>query len=249
MSEQDLPATGIVGVSLVRMAQDFAPLLVGYTGRLLSAEDGKTVVGVKEVGKDTVASFLAAHAERLGFEVIHLSFADALKNLVAKVYGLSRDRYDQPGQKEVPIPEYPGYTYRLFLTKVGTDVARHLNPPIWIKLLQDRLSNEVSCPWNILDVREDRLQARLQDVGLPEPLPRRKLIQITDVRFKNEYDMLKEWGVKIVQVTRQSTVHHHVDTHASNGFDPTMVPDLVMYNDGTLEDLRVQVPELWTQLQ
>lgn len=228
------------------------PLVVGYTGRLVSAEDGKTVVGVKEVGKDTVADFLAAHARnRLGFEVIRLSFADALKTLVEQVYGLSRDHYDQPGRKEIPIPQYPGYSYRLFLTKIGTDVARHLNAPIWINILKDRLKKELASPWSILAVDEAQIQAQLRDAGLPEPLPqRRKLIQITDVRFKNEYDMLKELGAKIVQVTRRAADHsvNPLDQHASNGFDSTMVPDIVVDNDGSLLDLYDTIPELLKQV-
>ena len=61
---------------------------------------------------------------------------------------------------------------------------------------------------------------------------------VTDLRFDNEYALLKKLSAVIVKVTRPN---YHYDGHITErGFDDTLV-DYVIDNNGTLEDLKSKV--------
>lgn len=222
-------------------------VLVGYTGCLWSVK-GTEVVGMKGVGKDTVAGYVQKEALQADWDVVTLSFADPLKDLVALVYGLDRDTYDRPGMKEQPLIQYPGWTYRRFLETVGTEVGRYFQPDLWTEQLCERVQREAASPWSMIKVPEEQVLARCQEVGLPLPAKRRKLIQVTDVRFKNEYDRLKSLGAQIVQVNRRTAQEGVTAGHVSNQFNPSLVPDIVVNNYGSWADLAQQIPTLFRAL-
>jgi hypothetical protein len=58
--------------------------------------------GWKGAGKDTVADYLVRK-----YGCIKVSFADKLKDLVAKLYGVPRDYFDDPQYKEAALLQLP----------------------------------------------------------------------------------------------------------------------------------------------
>ena len=67
------------------------------------------ISGWKQSGKDTVAEYLV---KECGY--IRFSFADALKNMVSRQYGIPRDHCDDPAFKERPIEGMPVVTHDKF---------------------------------------------------------------------------------------------------------------------------------------
>lgn len=60
---------------------------------------------------------------------------------------------------------------------------------------------------------------------------------ITDVRFKNEADMVRSLGGLIIQVVRPGVSAGHTG-HASDTAGDEFYPDGIICNDGSLEDLK-----------
>lgn len=60
------------------------------------------ISGWKQNGKDTLADYLIAN-----YNATRVSFADPLKDMAAKEYGISRESLDLPSQKEQPILSMP----------------------------------------------------------------------------------------------------------------------------------------------
>lgn len=222
--------------------------ILAYTGCMWAAGhaggDGThhPVIGVKGVGKDTVAGMVANHVHRLGRgQVVHLSFADPLKECVANHYGLPQAVYDCAAMKDQPLPQYPGWTYRRFLETVGTDVGRHLCPGLFVQHLRARIQHMIL--ERTLGLPAAAWSARCREVGLPESRASPWVLQITDLRFKNEYDMLKALGATVVQVSRTAPAEHTRSSHVSNCFDASIVPDVCLANDGSLHELDSQVSQ------
>lgn len=126
----------------------------------------KTVVGITGkagTGKDTVANYLV---NEHGFKKD--SFAAPLKRLVGDIFCVP-DRILNPIteedrlRREQPMDEWPQFTVRKLLQFIGTELFRnHVDRDVWVKSLCQRIMND-SHP----------------------------LYVISDVRFPNELDVLK----------------------------------------------------------
>lgn len=135
------------------------------------------IMGLKGSGKDTVAKMLPVEWKRM-------AFADTLKDIVSILFGWDRNlvegntEYSRKWREEVSTfwskeLDIKNFTPRLALQTLGTDVFRdHFNQDIWVKVLKHKIINSSD---NIV---------------------------ITDVRFPNEANMIKELGGKIVQIIR-----------------------------------------------
>ena len=135
------------------------------------------IMGLKGSGKDTVAKMLPSEWKRM-------AFADTLKDIVSILFGWDRNlvegntEYSRKWREEVSTfwskeLDIKNFTPRLALQTLGTDVFRdHFNQDIWVKVLKHKIINS----------NDD--------------------IVITDVRFPNEANMIKELGGKIVQIIR-----------------------------------------------
>jgi len=66
------------------------------------------------------------------------------------------------------------------------------------------------------------------------------LLFFTDVRFVNEAERIKEWGGKIVHVVRDSVKTG--DSHASEQRLPSEYIDAIIYNNGSLDNLKETLP-------
>ena len=138
-----------------------------------------SISGTIGAGKDSIADFLITHH---GFK--RVSFAGALKDAVAAVFGWDRELVDgvskasREWREEVDVwwsnrLEMPNLTPRFVLQYMGTEVFRnHFHSDIWVASVEHKL----------LTSKDD--------------------VVITDARFANEVDAVKRSGGLAIRVVR-----------------------------------------------
>ena len=140
-----------------------------------------------QCGKTTAAEHLVKeHA------FTPLRFADALKKMLETLLTEAGIPLSQSwdllrgNAKEVPIAALGGVTGRRLMQTLGTEWGREsIDEDFWTRVMDGKL----------------------------DQYPRGRRIVIDDMRFPNEYDMLKEKGAIMVKVFRGSA---HRDPHASS---------------------------------
>lgn len=224
------------------------------------------VMGRSKSGKDTVGQMAKAI---FGDSVVTLAFADKLKEVCMDVYGLSwEDVYTEEGKAKdtaficwkcpncksidcfteghghamrvvcrlCTVVGEPGaftskWTNRMILQHIGTEGFRRVDPFVWVN--------------HALRVAKDKL-TRTMNVGVPvEP---KKLVVITDCRFRSEYDGVVRAGGAVWRLRRPETdrVAQGLAQHASENEMDTIPDSLfqrVIVNDGTLDQLQGRVKE------
>lgn len=196
------------------------------------------ICGLIGSGKGTVSDYLV---DEVGFEKI--SFADKLKDAVSTLFNWDREMLEG----DTPISRqwreqidtfWTGetgreITPRLVLQEFGTDCMRNgFYDGIWVSLVKHKI---------------------LTNPGTKFVIP--------DVRFKNEQNVIRELGGHIWQVKRGadpewfgsaildnttgSDLMAGYDIHASEykWIDTNNHFDAILYNDGTIQDLKSQVED------
>ena len=194
-------------------------------------------------GKDTVANMFVERG------CTHDSFAAPLKDLCSSIFGWERsllegDTVESRDFRETPDMFWtkklgvPNFTPRLALQLLGTEVLRnHFDQDIWLNSLEYRI--------------------RKQSADAP-------CVVVSDARFRNELDLIKNMGGKIIWVQRgelpewyetAKTAHSNVvsrkimettykDVHESEWNWAGYPVDYVIDNNGTLEDLEEKVQDI-----
>jgi hypothetical protein len=150
-------------------------------------------------------------------EFSRLAFADPLKEVCAALFGISLDRFHIPSLKEKRVPAW-GLSPRQMLQVVGTDmVRRYLGNDFWIKRMRYDLEG-----W----------------LGYDN-------IVITDVRFEDEAAFVRSLGGIVVHVKRPGAgLDGEAGAHVSEAGVMFNAADLILSNDGSLEDLPGKVAQL-----
>ena len=194
-------------------------------------------------GKDTVANMFVERG------CVQDSFAAPLKDVCASVFGWRRemlegDTVESRDFRETPDVFWtrklgvPNFTPRLALQLLGTEVLRnHFNENIWLNSLEYRIRKQLTdAPCTV----------------------------ISDARFRNELDLIKEMGGVIIWVQRgelpewfetAKTAHENVisrrimetkyrDVHESEWNWAGYPADYIVNNNGTLEELAKQVEDI-----
>lgn len=73
---------------------------------------------------------------------------------------------------------------------------------------------------------------------------RKTSVVITDVRFANEAELVRKYGGMLVRIERESV--DDGDTHESESALPEIEADVLITNDGTVQDLLSKVPSLFS---
>jgi hypothetical protein len=183
------------------------------------------LVGFIGAGKGTVRDTLVREHGYHGF-----AFADALKDAVASIFLWPRGLLEGDSEasrafREKVDPwwsEKFGYdvTPRLMLQKMGTEACRNnLSDNIWVSALEKRIQG-------------------YQDVV------------ISDVRFPNEIDFIRSVGGKIIRVKRgdDPSLEAQQKMHVSETAWNYVVPDAIIDNNGTLNDLAGNIRTTLTML-
>jgi len=176
--------------------------------------------GAKGSGKDTVAAYLVKNHQ---FE--RKAFADPLKKSIAALFDIpfaEIDKLKNNVDVKVSVESVVGHrlmgvhdmTFRTFLQRYGTESHRDVfGEDFWL------------------------------DYTLPVQgyYPGRAIV-VTDVRFKNEADRVKECGGTNVMITRPG--YESEEKHSSEVFD--FNADLSIINNGDIDDLYVATEEILT---
>lgn len=199
------------------------------------------IMGLKGSGKNTVADIIC----KLDPSFKSIAFADTLKDVVSTLFGWDRELLEGKTPESRSWREKKNefwssvlgrdFTPRIALQEIGTNVMRdHFCKDIWVNVLKYKL---------ICNSSQNFI--------------------ITDVRFKNEIDMLKGLGAMFIEVRRPPKPSYWEDASNYNKGITINVPksietihpsewDWIGYtetdiinNDGTLEELEYKVKELF----
>jgi dephospho-CoA kinase len=202
---------------------------------LISPELGIKLIGIHGKagsGKSTFAEILNQHLSGHIF-----AFADPLKFVCAKAFGISIQEFYEPGRKEI-VNEFWNISPRKLAQFIGTEVFRDMmidllpgdiGSDFWVKRLHGILSGE------------------LEDVSGMADEYHNKHIIVEDVRFQNEVDFIQMNGGKMIHIIKQNGGDHVVGipNHASETqalvFNKATCE--IINNDGTLDDLENKVIE------
>jgi hypothetical protein len=199
-------------------------------------------------GKDTVAKMFVEQG------CVQDSFAAPLKDMCASIFGWQREMLEGDTMDSREFREtadlywtrklgIDNFTPRLALQLLGTDIMRtHFSQDIWLNSLEYRIRRQ----------RQDEL-----------------CVVVSDARFKNELNLIKELGGVVIHVKRSELPEwYEVAVHANNGSvtaKHTMETkyrhihasewkwvgfefDYEIENTGTLEDLEASVLQISSDL-
>lgn len=143
-----------------------------------------SVCGFQGSGKDTLANYLV---KNYGF--IKLSFAEVTKDVLSIIFGWDRKLLEGDTVESREFREtidswwssklnFPELTPRKMLQMIGTDLFRnHFNDNIWIIVVERKI------------------------ISILNQNPYQNII-ISDARFSNEIAMIKNLGVKLINIQR-----------------------------------------------
>ena len=165
------------------------------------------ICGRKRHGKDTLGDYLVEH-----YGYTKIGFADAVKEACRCIFGFNNDQL-YGDLKEVD-DKFWGSSPRKVLQYVASDLFRdqvgnvlpEIKDNIWIKVVENKI---------------------LQN-------PDKKYV-ITDIRFANELEFIKNRGGLSIKVKRDTI--KSTDSHISESFIDELETDCVIKNNGTLEQL------------
>ncbi|MGP3940500.1 deoxynucleotide monophosphate kinase family protein [Streptomyces sp. 6N106] len=185
------------------------------------------LIGKARRGKDTVAGILVRHA---GYT--RLAFADRLREAALRVDPIVASTEGPDGPRPLRMAEVVerfGWEYvkeyfpesRRFLQNYGQTI-REMDPYFWVRPVADQV-------W--------------QGTRLNMPCV------VSDVRYLNEVETLRELGATVVRVRRLGAgLSGDAANHSSETELDSLIADHEIYNDGTLDDLRDAVHALSNQL-
>lgn len=170
------------------------------------------LAGKKRVGKDTIAAMIE---EQLQFSKVQsIAFADPIKDALTEALGIPRFWFDSEDFKERPLPYY-GITPRQAMQTFGTGWGREMvDDQIWVKRAKLRL---------------EAVEESGVDIAI-----------LTDVRFENEAELVRNLGGVVCHVTRGTGQN---DAHESEqGLSPKFL-EYELDNNGSVEDLYAGVKD------
>ena len=141
-----------------------------------------------------------------------LSFAEPLKRGSARFLQISDYSIMNADsyEKELKVPGFT-FTYREFLQKVGTFIRNEFSEDHWCKLLDDRLVLKEHFKSNIV---------------------------VSDIRFDNEFDTIKNRGGIMVMIVNDNCLN---DDHISEkGLNPERF-DVIIKNDGSFDNFKADI--------
>ena len=174
-----------------------------------TTKDGKPAVigfaGKAHAGKDIAGKYLV---DKYYFK--HYYFAKPLKEGCNKMFNLSDEQIRNKEKVIEPWGKSPRELYQL----LGTDVARTIDPNVWVKNAEMFYKNAIGFS-----------------------------VVITDVRFANEAKWIRDKGGIVVYINRQQKEIEANNHSSENGLSGKDV-DVYIENDGTINDLYEQVENI-----
>jgi hypothetical protein len=166
------------------------------------------LTGLAGSGKDSVRAVLEQHG------YTGLAFADPIRAMLRELLlsaGAELRYMTDRELKEQPIPQL-GTSYRQLAQTLGTEWGRALGADIWVRIATARM--------------DELLGATFGPVQFV----------ISDVRFPNEEQLIRQRGGQIWHVVRPGV--QPVRAHESEAHVRAIQADYTILNDGTLQDLQ-----------
>lgn len=187
------------------------------------------LAGVARSGKDTAASVLA---KELG--LYRYAFADPIKRMLEQVFG---DNFVAGDRERIePISEV---SYRTLMQTLGTEWGRSIQPDLWARVAKAKWEwVKDGCP-------VDHKQGIIDNV-LTGALSYPAGMVISDVRFDNEAEWIRSEGGIVIHIERPDAAKVGLAGHASEAGLSKLPYDLVVLNDGSLEDFHTK---LWVLME
>ena len=163
------------------------------------------IIGI--TGKKGSGKDTVANVLQTSFGFEKMSFSQPIKDIVSSTFGIDKAILSgDNGEREfreLPLPDWFNLSPRDMLQKIGMIFRDELHKDIWVKILENKIKDTTN---NIV---------------------------ISDVRFKNELEMINKYGF-CVGVTRPG---YDGDDHVSeNSLDNIELP-IVFNNDSSQEVL------------
>lgn len=195
------------------------PKLIGISGKIGNGKDLLFDVINYIITEDYWTSFEHFMHEAKPIDVVYENkkFAGILKDITCKLIGCNVSQLEDRKFKEAELGrEWNGLTPRKILQLLGTEAGRHIiHPNIWVNAL---FANYKPSLENWI---------------------------VTDVRFPNEANIIKEKGGIMIRINRPGTESHCGGQHLSEtSLDAYDKFDYVIENDGTVQDLIDKVKSL-----
>lgn len=167
------------------------------------------LAGPARSGKSTAADHLVRN-----HLLEHYAFADPLRSGLMEIFNLDPDDFEGE-RKEQQLP-WLGRSPRELMQSMGTEWARQMvNPDVWVKIAEQNLNY---------------LQNSLSSVvGFV----------ISDVRFENEAEFIRQRGGTIIHISRPDA--EPVNPHVSEAGIHVKQSDLIARNTSCLSSFRARI--------
>lgn len=181
------------------------------------------IAGKANSGKNTIAELIGKYS-RCTYRLF--AFADPMKKMIMTMFPETKtDILWGPSHLRMTlIPNNSELTYRHLLLDIGK-LGRGYDPNIWINATIHMVREFI----NFDPIRPDM---------------NGRVALISDVRFKNELKAVKEDDFLLIRVVRPNAVSTTTSTDVSE-VDLDDVPnsefDVILTNDGTMEDLQAKI--------
>jgi len=189
------------------------------------------VAGRKRHGKDTVAEMLSEH---WGFH--RIAYADPLKQIAMDLWSLSHEQvFGDDTAKETIDPRW-GLSGRQIMQRIGTEVVRSVHAETWTRKAFDTIQR--GCEGGSVMLYSP-VTKQFERVEFEPSFAQRWVL--SDVRFPNEADAVKQHGGTIIKVVRPALLRVGYDEHSSEKSIDDIEEDHLIINDGPLELLYSRV--------
>lgn len=189
------------------------------------------ITGKANAGKNTVSKLInkELYNKFKGKKTIickYIAFADPIKAMIRCMFPALPEKC-LTGSSKFRNEIIPGafknnqpLTVRQLLIDLGTEVGRSYKESIWLDAFDHAL----------------------------EKLHKEAMVIVTDVRFKNEFEHLKSKGFYLIRLVRDDSavINHVSETNQDSIKDDEF--DYIIYNNGSLDDLKLEVQKLVSNL-
>ena len=175
------------------------------------------ICGNAGTGKDTAVRYMLDPKTMtdIGKISYRMAFADPIREIAA-IFGFTKEQMSDRKLKETEDPFW-GFSPRTFMQKVGTEMFRdNLREDVWIQLLVRRINEKIA-------------ENEKQDFH-------KGIYFITDVRFPNEAQAIKNIGGYVVKIHRDGYSKSGENLHPSEKFVEQIEADLIIENKASNAD-------------
>lgn len=174
--------------------------------------------GKKQSGKSTFANLIK---ESFPNQTIILNFGDAVKESLKSIFGFSED--ELYGDAKEKLNDYWQITPREIMQFFATELMRDK--------LSEKFNNIGTNVWVMA------LEKKINDILKSDNQKDYKIIVIADLRFKNEYNMIKKYNGLVIEIYNDKIVDNEYSNHQSENDLNSANFDIRISNNGTVEDL------------